>query len=925
MTSGETLSMLPESPLLFLMDGHALVHRAWHAIQEPLTVRGTGEDVRAVYGFLNTFLREVSDRNPTHCAIAFDLPTPTFRHERFKEYKAQRPPTPPELRSQFSRVRELVEVLGIPVYEMPGYEADDVLGTLAKQAEAQEIDALILTGDTDTLQLVSPRVRVLLNYGVQRKNLYDVAAVRERYGGLGPMSLPEVKALQGDSSDNIPGLPGIGAKTAIRLISEHGSLEGIYQHLDQITQPRLHRSLQENRETAFEGRELTTIVRDVPIELDLEAARYGAYDRSKVVELLRELEFHSIVPRVPGRSAEADTPEEDEPQRPQTRYSVVATEDALEEMAGTLASAGSFSFNVLGTSEHALHAELVGMAFSTEPGLAWYLPLGHAEGRQLPVETALAQLGPLLADESIAKTTHNANYALTVLGNHGVQECPIAFDTTLAAHFNGKSPELKPLALELLNEELQPLTDLTGTGRKRIAMSEVSIEAATGYASAAADYTDRLRVRLEQELEENENRAEFDEVEMRLAPVLVRMQHNGVALDSRQLEQMAAELGEQLSAIESGMYELVGHELNIGSSKQLGEVLFEELRLPKTRRTKTGYSTDASSLEGLKERLDTGEVEGVDPKAYEVLDGILEFRQVSKIKSTYVDALPALVNPDTGRIHTSYNQTGSATGRVSSNDPNVQNIPVRTELGRRVREAFVAEGAPDWTLLAADYSQIELRVLAHVCRDPGLVEAFRKGEDIHDATASSVYDVAISEVTPEMRRIAKIMNFGVLYGLSPFGIRQQTGLSAEEGRRFIDSYFSSYPGIREYVESVKRDVAENGYVKTLKKRRRYIREIRSRNRMQRAAGERMAINMPIQGTAADIIKIAMVRIQERLDELKMRSMMILQVHDELIFETPVRELEQLKEIVVELMPRAMPLNVPLSVELKTGDAWGDMG
>ena len=924
MTSGETLAMLPESPLLFLMDGHALVHRAWHAIQEPLTVRGTGEDVRAVYGFLNTFLREVSDRNPTHCAIAFDLPTPTFRHERFKEYKAQRPPTPPELRSQFTRVRELVEVLGIPVYEMPGYEADDVLGTLAKQAEAQEIDALILTGDTDTLQLVSPRVRVLLNYGVQRKNLYDVAAVRERYGGLGPMSLPEVKALQGDSSDNIPGLPGIGAKTAIRLISEHGSLEGIYQHLDQITQPRLHRSLQENRETAFEGRELTTIVRDVPIELDLEAARYGAYDRSKVVELLRELEFHSIVPRVPGRSAEADTPE-DEPRRPQTRYRVIATEEALEEMAGTLTSAGSFSFNVLGTSEHALHAELVGMAFSTEPGLAWYLPLGHSEGRQLPVETALVQLGPLLADESIAKTTHNANYALTVLGNHGVQECPIAFDTTLAAHFNGKSPELKPLALELLNEELPPLTDLTGTGRKRIAMSEVSIETAAGYASAAADYTDRLRVRLEQELEENKNRAEFDEVEMRLAPVLVRMQHNGAALDSGQLERMAVELGEQLSGIESGMYELVGHEFNIGSLKQLGEVLFEELRLPKTRRTKTGYSTDASSLEGLKERLDTGEIEGVDPKSYEVLDRILEFRQVSKIKSTYVDALPALVNPDTGRIHTSYNQTGTATGRVSSNDPNIQNIPVRTELGRRVREAFVAERAPEWTLLAADYSQIELRVLAHICEDPGLVEAFRRGEDIHNATASSVYGVPLDEVTADMRRIAKVMNFGVLYGLSPFGIRRQTGLSAEEGKRFIDSYFSSYPGIREYVDSVKSRVAEDRYVETLTKRRRYIREMDSRNQTVRAAGERMAINMPIQGTAADIIKIAMVRIQERLDELKMRSMMILQVHDELIFETPVRELEQLKEIVTELMPRAMPLNVPLSVELKTGDAWGDMG
>ena len=495
----------------------------------------------------------------------------------------------------------------------------------------------------------------------------------------------------------------------------------------------------------------------------------------------------------------------------------------------------------------------------------------------------------------------------------------------MAAHFNGKPPDLKPLSLEMLKEELPPLTDLTGTGRKRIPVPRLSIEAASAYAAASADYTERLRSALQEELEELGNRAEFDEVEMSLAPVLVRMQRNGVALDGQQLERMAAELGEQLAGIEAGMYELVGREFNIGSSKQLGEVLFDELRLPKTRRTKTGYSTDASSLEGLKEQLDSGEVEGVDPKAYEVLDRVLEFRQVSKIKSTYVDALPGLIDPETGRIHTSYNQTGSATGRVSSNDPNMQNIPVRTELGRRVREAFVAERAPEWTLLAADYSQIELRVLAHVCKDPGLVEAFRRGEDIHDATASSVYGVPMGEVTAEMRRVAKIMNFGVLYGLSPFGIRQQTGFSVEEGRSFIDSYFESYPGIRDYVESVKREVADNRYVETLKKRRRYIREIASRNRMVRAAGERMAINMPIQGAAADIIKVAMVNIQARLDELGMRSMMILQVHDELIFETPRAELEPLKEMVMELMPNAIALDVPLKVELKTGDSWGGMG
>ena len=411
-----TMSMLPQEPLLFLLDGHALVHRAYHAIREPLTLRATGEDTRAVYGFLNTFLREVSDWRPTHCAVAFDLPAPTFRHEIFQDYKAQRPPTPPELRSQFARVRQLVDTLGIPVFEMAGYEADDVLGALARQAEAQGMDALILTGDTDTLQLVSPRVRVLLTFGAQRKSLYDEAAVRKRYGGLGPEALPEIKALEGDSSDNIPGLPGIGAKTAVRLLTEHGSLEGIYERLEEITQPRLRRSLEENRETAFQGRKLTTIARDLPIELDLEAAKYGAYDRSRVVELLRELEFHSIVSRVPGGYPGADAPEEAEPARPQTDCTIIDTEDALETLAEALAAKGAFSFAVLGTSEHALHARLVGLAFSTEPSSAWYLPLGHEEGRQLPEDAALARLRPLLADETVRKTTHNSNYALTVLG-----------------------------------------------------------------------------------------------------------------------------------------------------------------------------------------------------------------------------------------------------------------------------------------------------------------------------------------------------------------------------------------------------------------------------------------------------------------------------------------------------------------------------
>ena len=930
MTSGGTMSMFPEKPLLILMDGHAIVHRAWHAIQQPLNIRATGEEVRAVYGFLNTFLRTLSDWQPTHVAIAFDLPQPTFRHRQFKDYKAQRPPTPPELRGQFARIRQLVDAFGIPIFEMEGYEADDVLGTLGRQAEEQQIEALIVTGDSDTLQLVSPWVRVLYSYSVQKRTVYDEPAVRERYGGLGPDALPDIKALQGDPSDNIPGVPGVGSKTAIRLVSEFGGIEGIYEQLDSVTPARLQQNLRDNREATFQGKFLTTIVRDVPIELDLEATRFWRYNRGRVVDLLKELEFFSVVSRIPEPHRDgADSGEQTEsvagPDRPDTQFDTVSTDDALDKLVEELTSSGGFSFDTQTTSENPMTAELVGLSFATSSGRGSYVPVGHVEGEQLPLERALERLSPLLESEDIAKSAHNANFDVTMLERYGVRVRNLTFDTMLAAHVSGrKSIGLKALALKSFNRELAPITDLIGTGRKQLSMAQVPVDAAAEYAAADADFTLRLQGFFERELDEKGIRGLFDTVEMPLVPVLVRMQRNGVALDTSLLEEMSVELGGRLSSIEAEMYELVGHMFNLNSSQQLGDVLFKELRLPPTKRTQKGHSTDASSLEGLKDMLDRGEGEGVDPKSYEVLDRILEYRQLSKIKSTYVDALPALVNPETGRIHTSYNQTGSATGRVSSNDPNVQNIPVRTELGMRVRKAFVAESAPEWTLLAADYSQVELRVLAHFSRDPGLVDAFQHNEDIHAATASAVYGTPLDQVTSEMRRAAKIMNFGVLYGLSAYGISRQTDFGPEEGAKFIEAYFGRYPGIRSYVDEVKMRCKEQGYVETLLGRRRYLPEIRSSNYHVRQAAERMAINMPIQGTAADIIKIAMVRMQERLDALDLSTRMIIQVHDELIFEVPQDELEQMKALVMEVMPSALALAVPLVVELKTGDTWGDM-
>jgi DNA polymerase-1 len=941
MTTGAAGSALDRKPLLMLMDGHAMVYRAFHAIPEPLNVSKTGEEVRAVYGFLNAFLRALLDWNPTHCAIAFDLPVPTFRHKEFPEYKAQRPPPPPELRPQFARVKDFMTAFGVPIFEKAGFEADDVLGSLCRQAEEGQIDTVVLSGDSDLLQLVSPYVKVVLSYSVQRTTVYDTEKVKERYGGLGPETVPDIKALTGDSSDNIPGVPGVGSKTAIKLLNQFDTIEGIFERLDEVSPPRAQQSLRDNKEQALQGKHLTTIVKDLYNELDLSQTKFWQYDRSKIVDMLGELEFHTIVPRIPtpgeaaaqpeGQLALGASPPEaqgqfalDVPTR-ETKYIVLDTPEALRDVAALLDTPEGFAFGVVTSGAVASDATLAGIMLANSPNAAWYVPVGHTDGMQIPLADALEILRPLFENISIPKTAHNANVSMTALQKLGVLVENLAFDTMLAAHIGGrKSVGLASLALECLGVELATETDITGTGRKRITMAEAPIGTVADYACAEVDMAWQLQEILGKEAEEKGVRGALDSVEMPLVPILVRMQVAGVALDSGHLEAMADTLGADISRIQTEMYELVGHEFNIGSSQQLGGVLFDELHLPPTKRTKTGHSTDASSLEGLKHIIDQGNTENVDPKAVEVLDNVLEYRQLTKIKSTYVDALPAQVNPATGRIHTSYQQTGSATGRVSSHDPNVQNIPVRTELGRQVRKAFVAERAPEWTLLAADYSQIELRILAHLSQDPGLLEAFRSGLDIHSATASSAYGVAIADVTEDMRRIAKIMNFGVVYGLSPFGISRQTGLSADEGKAFTESYFGQYPGIQQYIASIKDRVAQIGYVETLVGRRRYIPEIKSGSAQVRAAGERMAVNMPIQGTAADIIKLAMIRIQHEMDARNVESLMIIQVHDELIFEVPRSELDAMKALVLELMPAAMNLAVPLDVDLKSGDNWGEM-
>ncbi len=901
-----------------LFDGNALLHRAFHALP-PLTVSRTGEMVGAVYGFALMLLKAINELKPSHCAIAFDLKAPTFRHQLFSEYKAHRPPAPEELISQLERVRELVSTFNIPIFELEGYEADDVLGTLSREASGQGIESVIVTGDADTMQLVSPRVKVLYprpRGSFSDTTLYDESEVNEKYG-VAPEHIADLKGLAGDPSDNIPGIPGVGKKTAAKLIHQFGPVEEIYAHLDEVSPPKLQALLRQHEATARQSKKLATIVTGVPLTLRFDTCYLSHYDRQRVAELFRELEFFSLLPKLPEieaatKESRAITQTKITPQ-PESAYHTITTTQGFNELLSHLKGAKSFAFDLETTSLDAMKAQLAGISLSPAPAEAYYIPVGHVgwgELEQLPREQVINGLKPMLEDASLPKLAHNGKYDVTVLAEYGVAVSNLAFDTMVAAYLLGeKSLSLKALAFSRLGIEMTPISDLIGSGSKQLSMSEVPIKEVAKYASADADITGQLAGLLEPELHKQGLWRLFSEVEMPLVPVLVSMERNGIALDIELLRQMAHRLGEQLLRLEAEIYNSIGHRFNINSPQQLSSVLFQELRLPSTKKTKSGYSTGASVLEELR---------GVHP----VIELILDYRQLSKLKSTYIDALPALVNPKTGRVHTSFNQTRTATGRLSSSEPNLQNIPVRGEMAREIREAFVAP--PGAYLLAGDYSQIDLRALAHLSQDPNLKAAFQQDEDIHTATAAQLLSVETSQVTPDMRRLAKTVNFGVIYGMSDYGLEQATELSRQEAAQFITAYFEKYPGIKEYLESTKDEVRKSGYVQTILGRKRFIPEINSSNRQVREAAERMAINMPVQGTSADIIKVAMINLAREMSQQKLRSKMLLQVHDELIFEVPEEEMEIMRELVPEIMSTALVLSVPLKVDLKTGRNWGEM-
>jgi DNA polymerase-1 len=893
-------------PLLLLFDGNALVHRAFHALP-PLTQHKTGELVNAVYGFASTLLKVFADFRPTHWAIAFDRPTPTFRHEMFEEYKAQRPATPEELKSQIKKVHQLVEAFHIPVFEIDGFEADDVLGTLGKQANEQGIETIIVTGDNDMLQVVLPRVKALApRRSFTDTVLYDEQAVEQKYG-IKPEQLADLKALAGDVSDNIPGVPGVGEKTASKLLQQYGSLQGIYDHIEDITPARLQDTLREYRPQAFQSKELSTIVKDVPIKLDLKTCQVSHYDRNEVARLFQELEFINLLPRLPQMKA-------GDSQSSTVKSHMVNTETALEQLVGELDEVHDLAIEVETTGEKAMMADLIGIAISPARGKAFYTPLGHQglnQPLQLPLAQVAARLKPVLENAGIDKVAHNGKHVIEVLAGCGVRLGNLSFDPMLAAYLLGENNlGLKALAFNKLGVEITAPAELTGTGKKRSSLALLEANRVADYACAGADILWSLKEHLESELRQQGLWQLFTEVEMALVPVLVAMEDSGILLDIDLLREMSLEMGKELLRLEKEIYSSVGHQFNINSPQQLGRVLFEDLRLPQSRRTKTGYSTEASVMEALR---------GVHP----VIELILQYRQLSKLKSTYVDALPALINHKTGRVHTSFNQTGTTTGRLSSSDPNLQNIPIRTEMGNKIRTAIIAP--PGAYLLSGDYSQIDLRVLAHLSQDPGLIAAFAGDEDIHATTASKLFGIPVGEVNSEMRRNAKTVNFGVIYGMSDYGLEQATKLSREEAAQFIALYFEKYPKVKEYLEATKRQARKLGYVQTVLGRRRFLPEINSANRMVREAAERMAINAPVQGSSADIIKIAMINLYREMEKRNLKSKMLLQIHDELLFEVPEAEVAEMKSLVGEIMPHAFKLRVPVKIDIKLGKNWAEMG
>ncbi|MHB8204354.1 MAG: DNA polymerase I, partial [Desulfomonilaceae bacterium] len=868
--------------------------RAYHAMGGLSNSKGfpTG----AIFGFTNMIMKTLKDKSPNRIAVIFDAPGPTFRHEMYSLYKANRPEAPQDLIVQIPKILELVQAYRLPMLSIAGYEADDIIATLTQKARSLNWGVVIVSADKDLTQLVCDGVAM---WDPQKDALYDAKGVKDKFGVL-PEQILDYLSLVGDSSDNIPGVRGIGPKTAGNLIQDFGSLQQIYDQMDRITKPKLRESLITNRDKAFLSRDLAKLDEDVPIDVDIDNLVMLEPNQELLREMFREFEFKRLLDDLPAVK-NLDF----------SGYKTVRTLQELPAIISEIKTRGRFAVDLETTSIAPVWAELVGISLCAKEGKPYYLPVGHIKGPQLPKDETLDMLKPILEDPAISKIGQNIKYDMIVLKNEGVNLQGVACDTMLASYLldpSRRGHSLDDLAEIYLEHKMIPITDLIGTGKKQISFAEVEIDQASEYSCEDADVTFRLATIMTPRLKETGLQDLFLNVELPVISVLTDMELAGVRIDSDYLKKLSIEFGENLKQIEREIYDLAGEEFNINSTQQVGEILFNKLGLKGTKKTKTGLSTSLAVLEELAFQ-------------HELPKKILEYRSIFKLKSTYADSLVNLVNPRTGRIHTSYNQAVAATGRLSSSDPNLQNIPIRTTEGRKIRKAFVPD--KDHVFIAADYSQIELRIMAHLSQDKRLLEAFDSGEDIHSITAASVFGLPLSLVTPEMRRKAKEINFGIIYGMGAFKLSNQIGVSLKVARQYLEDYYLTYAGVKKYMEEVPDEASRVGFVTTILGRKRFLPDLTNPNKVAQQAARRIAINTTMQGSAADLMKVAMINVHKRLEAENLPVKLILQVHDELVLEAHENHVDAAINLLRFEMEHAYELSVPLVVDVSVGNNWDE--
>ena len=891
---------------LFLIDGYAMLYRSHFALIRNPLINSKGMHTSALFGFINQVLKLIRKEKPDFLMAAFDSPKKTFRHERYPEYKATREKMPEEMREQLPYLWKLLKAMKIPTLEQPGFEADDIIGTLAVRANEKNLDTFIVSGDKDFMQLVNDNIFLYSPSGRQSEiKIYDKSGVKDKWG-VPPEMIIDLLGLMGDSSDNVPGVMGVGEKTAVKLLKEYGTLENALDHADEVKNKRAREGLQSGREKALLSQELVTIDTNMNIDSNFEEMATDGFDVNELEGLFHELEFQALINQI--KSFKSEVPSQNE--ESEKDYKTLLDLIDIQKFANSIKEGKWLSFDLETTSLDPMSCDIVGFSFATKKNQAIYIPIIYKEKEANlfddHLNLVLNILRPVFENSKIPKTGQNIKFDTLILRNHGLKVFGLKFDTLLAAHLinpDSRSLKLENLSFEHLNYRMLPIEDLIGKGRNQISMSEVELEKISFYASEDADIALQLTHILDKKLKKQNLDKFFNEIEMPLLPVLLELEYNGMYVDSKMLSIMSDNLGNKIENLISNITKEAGTEFNINSTQQLANILFDIIGLPEIKKR----STAEEVLTRLKNE-------------HPLPSLILEYRKLNKLKNTYIDALPTLINLKTKRIHSTFSQTVTSTGRLSSRNPNFQNIPIRTDLGREIRKAFKSENK-DWIIFSADYSQIELRIMAHLSQDKTLLDAFNKGEDIHTRTAADVFNVDIDEVIPEMRRTAKIVNFGLLYGAGPFRMSQELGIPQKEAKSIIESYFERYSGIKDYIDSVIEYARANKYVKTILGRRRQVWDIDSNNHLHKEAAKRMAINMPIQGTNAEMIKIAMIDIQKELELKNMKSKMLLQIHDELVFEVPLEELNNLQNIVTNKMENSLPLSVPIVVDCGNGESW----